>query len=104
MIADGHDDERTINERLDALASRRKKLQNDLTDRRTKLEDSRKIAQFYQDVVEVTLCVFLCVTLYVICLSLRFSFRIYIITELNISHLHTNVKKYMGMPHDIWNN
>lgn len=53
LISDGHNDSQTISERLKALASRRIKLQNDLRDRRTKLEDSRKISQFYQDVVEV---------------------------------------------------
>lgn len=53
LISTGHDDESTIRERLNALSSRRNKLQSDLRDRRIKLEDSRKIVLFYQDVVEV---------------------------------------------------
>jgi len=60
LISDGHNDSQKISARLNALTSKRRKLQNDLKDRRTKLEDSRKIAQFYQDVIEVIKALIFC--------------------------------------------
>ena len=42
-----------ISQRLTVINEKRNKLEKDLQDRRVKLEDSRKISQFYQDVIEV---------------------------------------------------
>ncbi len=40
-------------ERVDVLCQRHERLQNLLEQRRDNLEDSRRLAQFYQDIVEV---------------------------------------------------
>ena len=53
MIENGHSEAEKIQDRVHAVCERRNKLSEELQKRRHKLEDSKKIAQFYQDVVEV---------------------------------------------------
>ena len=53
LLANEHNESDKIRDRLNSVCDRRNKLKEDLADRRTKLEDSRRVAQFYQDVVEV---------------------------------------------------
>ena len=53
LVANGHSEAEKITDRVRAVCERRNKLNEELLKRRHKLEDSRKIAQFYQDVVEV---------------------------------------------------
>lgn len=42
-----------LRERVDVLCQRHERLQNLLEQRRDNLEDSKRLAQFYQDIVEV---------------------------------------------------
>lgn len=58
LITNKHKDASMISKRLNVINERRNKLKKDLKDRRSKLEDSREISQFYQDVVEVRKFVF----------------------------------------------
>ena len=53
LIANSHNESDKIQDRVRAVCERRNKLNEELLKRKHKLEDSRKIAQFYQDVVEV---------------------------------------------------
>ena len=53
LVANGHNEAEKITDRVHAVCERRNKLNEELEKRRHKLEESRKIAQFYQDVVEV---------------------------------------------------
>ena len=53
LIANGHNEAGMIKARVKAVCERRNKLNEELEKRRYKLEESKKIAQFYQDVVEV---------------------------------------------------
>ena len=53
LIANGHNEADLIKTRVNAVCERRNKLNEELEKRRYKLEESKKIAQFYQDVVEV---------------------------------------------------
>ncbi|KAJ7373044.1 hypothetical protein OS493_014188 [Desmophyllum pertusum] len=52
LVANGHKEADKITDRVHAVCERRNKLNEELEKRRHKLEESRKIAQFYQDVVE----------------------------------------------------
>ena len=42
-----------LRERVDGLCQRHQRLRNVIDQRRDNLEDSRRLAQFYQDIVEV---------------------------------------------------
>ena len=53
LVSNGHNEAVKIRERVKAVCERRTKLKEELITRRSKLEESSKIAQFYQDVVEV---------------------------------------------------
>ena len=53
LVANGHNEAEMITARVKAVCDRRNKLKEELEKRRHKLEESKKIAQFYQDVVEV---------------------------------------------------
>ena len=53
LVANSHSESEKIQGRVRGVCERRNKLNEELLKRRHKLEDSRKIAQFYQDVVEV---------------------------------------------------
>ena len=53
LVENGHNESDMIKARVKAVCDRRSKLKEELGKRRNKLEDSKKIAQFYQDVVEV---------------------------------------------------
>lgn len=53
LVRNGHNEAQMITARVKAVCDRRNKLKEELAKRRYKLEESRKIAQFYQDVVEV---------------------------------------------------
>ena len=53
LVANGHNEADMITARVKAVCERRNKLKEELGKRRNKLEESKKIAQFYQDVVEV---------------------------------------------------
>lgn len=53
LVENGHNESEKITDQLNSVCARRNKLGEELAKRRTKLEDSRKVAQFYQDVVEV---------------------------------------------------
>lgn len=53
LVRNGHSEAEMITARVNAVCDRRNKLKEELAKRRYKLEESRKIAQFYQDVVEV---------------------------------------------------
>ena len=53
LVRNGHNEAQMITTRVKAVCDRRNKLKEELAKRRYKLEESRKIAQFYQDVVEV---------------------------------------------------
>lgn len=55
LVQNRHSDSEQITDRLKSVCARRNKLKEDLSERRSKLEDSRRVAQFYQDVVEVRL-------------------------------------------------
>ncbi|XP_068689103.1 spectrin beta chain-like isoform X1 [Montipora foliosa] len=52
LVANGHNEAEMITARVKAVCDRRNKLKEELEKRRHKLEESKKIAQFYQDVVE----------------------------------------------------
>ncbi|KAK2560477.1 Spectrin beta chain [Acropora cervicornis] len=52
LVRNGHIEAEMITARVKAVCDRRNKLKEELAKRRYKLEESRKIAQFYQDVVE----------------------------------------------------
>ena len=54
LVANGHNETDKIKARVKAVCERRNKLKGELGKRRIKLEESKKIAQFYQDVVEVS--------------------------------------------------
>ena len=60
LIANEHFASESIKDRLQNVVERRGKLQDDLVERRNKLEDSKRLAQFYQDVVEVSSFVHRC--------------------------------------------
>lgn len=53
LVANGHNEAEKIKDRVRAVCERRNKLNEELQKRRQKLEESKKIAQFYQDVIEV---------------------------------------------------
>ena len=53
LVENGHNESDMIKVRVKAVSDRRNKLKEELGKRRSKLEESKKIAQFYQDVVEV---------------------------------------------------
>lgn len=53
LVANGHNEAEKIKDRVQAVCERRNKLNEELQKRRQKLEESKKIAQFYQDVIEV---------------------------------------------------
>ena len=53
LVENGHNESDMIKARVKAVCDRRNKLKEELGKRRNKLEESKKIAQFYQDVVEV---------------------------------------------------
>ena len=53
LVGNGHNESDMITARAKAVCERRNKLKEELGKRRNKLEESKKIAQFYQDVVEV---------------------------------------------------
>ena len=53
LVENGHNEADMITARVKAVCERRNKLKEELEKRRHKLEESKKIAQFYQDVVEV---------------------------------------------------
>ena len=53
LIQNGHCEAGRIQQRLAAVCERRNKLKQDLKERKEKLLNSRKAAQFYQDSVEV---------------------------------------------------
>ena len=53
LVENGHNESDMIKVRVKAVCDRRNKLKEELGKRRNKLEESKKIAQFYQDVVEV---------------------------------------------------
>ena len=53
LVENGHNESDMIKARVKAVFDRRNKLKEELRKRRNKLEESKKIAQFYQDVVEV---------------------------------------------------
>ena len=53
LVENGHSEAEKIKDRVRAVCERRNKLNEELQTRRQKLEESKKMAQFYQDVVEV---------------------------------------------------
>ena len=53
LMANGHNEAEKVKDRVRAVCERRNKLNEELQKRRHKLEESKKIAQFYQDVIEV---------------------------------------------------
>lgn len=53
LVENGHNEADMITARVKAVCERRDKLKEELGKRRHKLEESKKNAQFYQDVVEV---------------------------------------------------
>ena len=52
LVENGHNEAEKVKDRVRAVCERRNKLNEELQKRRHKLEESKKIAQFYQDVVE----------------------------------------------------